>query len=160
MPAGSPAASGIGQAMQSSLGEAAAAAEALARAHYEIELPDLSENSALKKPASRLASTKQGAAGGCMKRPASRMPESKEKVAEVAPAMMAESAAGMKRPAGLMKRPAAASSVKVQKRSDESCLAKPKKACSAAEWRRRLKLRPNGCGKCRYTPGCCPSCFV
>ena len=160
VPAGSPAASGIGQAMQSSLGEAAAAAEALARAHYEIELPDLSENSALKKPASRLASTKQGAAGGCMKRPASRMPESKEKVAEVAPAMMAESAAGMKRPAGLMKRPAAASSVKVQKRSDESCLAKPKKACSAAEWRRRLKLRPNGCGKCRYTPGCCPSCFV
>ena len=23
----------------------------------------------------------------------------------------------------------------------------------------RLKLRPNGCGKCRYKPGCCPSCF-
>ena len=24
---------------------------------------------------------------------------------------------------------------------------------------RRLKLRPEGCGKCRYKPGCTPSCF-
>ena len=23
----------------------------------------------------------------------------------------------------------------------------------------RLKLRPNGCGKCRYKPGCTPSCI-
>ena len=23
----------------------------------------------------------------------------------------------------------------------------------------RLKLRPNGCGKCRYKPGCCPAVF-
>merc|ERR1712217_190106 len=23
----------------------------------------------------------------------------------------------------------------------------------------RVRLRPNGCGKCRYMPGCTPSCY-
>jgi hypothetical protein len=129
------------------MGEAAAAADALARAHYDKTLPDLTESDekvAMKKPASRLAATptQQGAAGGGMKRPAASKSQFKVKVQEVQQdSVKTQAAAGMK-------RPAAAASV-----------AKPEKRPAKLDMRRRLKLRPNGCGKCRYKPGCCPSCF-
>lgn len=146
------------EAAQAAMGQAAAAAEALAQAHYQKKLPDLVDSKCgMKKPASWLASSKSSAAGGCMKRPAS----CKEVDRVQAASAKTELAAGMKRPAGLMKFPAQASSVQ-----GENCPAKasPMKAKkrnvgTAAEMRRRLKLRPNGCGKCRYKPGCCPSCF-
>jgi hypothetical protein len=150
------------------MGEAAAAADALARAHYDKTLPDLTESDekvAMKKPASRLAATptQQGAAGGGMKRPAASKSQCKVKVQEVQQdSVTIKPMAGMKRPAAKslkldsvktqaaagMKRPAAAASV-----------AKPEKRPAKLDMRRRLKLRPNGCGKCRYKPGCCPSCF-
>ena len=160
--------SGAGQPAPPVMGEAAAAADALARAHYDKTLPDLTESDekvAMKKPASRLAATptQQGAAGGGMKRPAASKSQCKVKVQEVQQdSVTIKPMAGMKRPAAKslklesvktqaaagMKRPAAAASV-----------AKLEKRPAKLDMRRRLKLRPNGCGKCRYKPGCCPSCF-
>ena len=160
--------SGAGQPAPPVMGEAAAAADALAKAHYDKTLPDLTESDekvAMKKPASRLAATptQQGAAGGGMKRPAASKSQCKVKVQEVQQdSVTIKPMAGMKRPAAKslklesvktqaaagMKRPAAAASV-----------AKLEKRPAKLDMRRRLKLRPNGCGKCRYKPGCCPSCF-
>ena len=41
-----------------------------------------------------------------------------------------------------------------------SSLEKARAKYRAMSRREILKLRPNGCGKCRWQPPCCPSCFV
>lgn len=37
---------------------------------------------------------------------------------------------------------------------------KPVKKYYGVKPKNALQLRPNGCGKCRYKPGCCPSCWL
>ena len=32
-------------------------------------------------------------------------------------------------------------------------------AVKTLTWAKRLALRPKGCSKCRWKPGCTPSCF-
>ena len=53
-----------------------------------------------------------------------------------------------KRPAGANKEPA--------KKTSKKKVAKAAKKKPAA-W---VKLRPNGCSTCRYTPGCSRSCWM
>eukprot|EP00438_Fugacium_kawagutii_P014341 Skav202490 [mRNA] locus=scaffold32:9717:10280:+ [translate_table: standard] len=82
----------------------------------------------------------------------------------------------LKRPAAALKRPAAAIEEKKQKKENKiqkkdekkgnlKALKKPASAKAAKAGGRSdrppnaLKLYPNGCSKCRYRPGCCPSCY-
>ena len=68
----------------------------------------------------------------------------------------------MKKPAA-MKRPAANTAEhgpKVIKRpSMHSGTRSRGKEIPGLSWDQRLKERPNGCSGCRWTPGCCPSCW-
>lgn len=71
------------------------------------------------------------------------------------PAMKKPSAAKA-RPKGkvvALKRPSAASSVQSQPAAKHSKGPIPSKA-------KRLKLKPNGCSKCRERKGCCDSCWI
>ena len=74
----------------------------------------------------------------------------------------------MKKPAAIaMKRPAAAMPVaetapKVLKRPSTHLGDNGRsrgKDITGLSWGERMKQRPNGCSGCRWTPGCCPSCW-
>ena len=68
----------------------------------------------------------------------------------------------MKKPcaaSSVMKKPCAASSVMKKPCAASSVMNKPREYYKNMSLVQRIKLRPNGCGKCRYKPGCSPSCF-
>ena len=115
-------------------------AEALAMAHYNKELPaDDGKGSGLRRPAARKAQ---------MKKPAASL-----KVAVTAKT----AGPSLKKPAAASKRVASkmAGSV-VQRKGSE----KKTKVLKPLSERQRMKLRPQGCGRCRERPGCCRSCWV
>ena len=56
----------------------------------------------------------------------------------------------MKAPMKALKAPMKAMKAAAMKVTKAAAKAKPKK------W---LALRPDGCSKCRYSPGCTPSCY-
>ena len=68
----------------------------------------------------------------------------------------------MKKPcaaSSVMKKPCAAASVMKKPCAASSVMNKPREYYKNMSIVQRIKLRPNGCGKCRYKPGCSPSCF-
>ena len=112
-------------------------AEALAMAHYKKELPaDDGKGSGLRRPEAQ------------MKKPAASL-----KVAVTAKT----AGPSLKKPAATSKRVASkmAGSV-VQRKGSE----KKTKVLKPLSERQRMKLRPQGCGRCRERPGCCRSCWV
>jgi hypothetical protein len=66
----------------------------------------------------------------------------------------ASGAAVKKRPSAARKSPAKATAKLKPKASKK---AKSPRKPKPALW---LKLKPNGCGKCRYSPGCTRSCWL
>jgi hypothetical protein len=58
----------------------------------------------------------------------------------------------MKKPATVMKKPAAMKVTKFHKKQDG-------KAKAPLSMKERLNLKPTGCSKCRGIPGCTPSCW-
>ena len=108
-----------------------------------------------------------------------------ERVTEELRQKLDDKAAAKQRPAAAMKRPVCkdpprsqqtAPSKNVKKKAPEpkkkaATKAKPMKKPSLSGCGKRkksfddgrppdaLKLYPDGCGKCRYKPGCCPSCY-
>lgn len=128
----------------------------LAEMHYDSSLPPVvqpreASHEATKAPASAGMKKPAAAKSECrMKRPAA---------AHNSQQACSATKGHLKRPAatvtvmpssssGGMKRPAASQKVKVSVAG--------RKEITRAQAR---KLRPDGCGKCRYQAGCCPSCW-
>ena len=130
----------------------------LAEMHYEHALPQVlqpqEDSQSVRKgaemqPPVRAGMKKPAAAKGkcSMKKPAVSVSTQQQKRSMKKPASSAETKlSGL---SGVLKRPAAA--------------AKGKSSVSVTEEITRAKarkLRPSGCGKCRYKPGRCPSCWA
>ena len=131
------------------------------------EETDAENQSKPSKPAARPTLdqvTKQIASGmGVLKKEASSKKKAQKKAAEVSgedkPAAKKAAQSSVKGKANVQKgkaaakKPQASANTKVKKKQG-----KESSPC-VLSMARRLKLRPNGCGKCRNTPGCTPSCL-
>ena len=115
-----------------------------AEMHYERSLPAVVQaeaDSAQQTAAPDRAGTKKPAAAKAkcrMKKPSAAVAKS-----------VAKMKSGLKKPAATssgMKRPAAAE--------------KSKKLWKEITRAKAMKLKPEGCSKCRYQCGCCPSCWA
>ena len=122
----------------------------LAHAHYGKTLRGDSTEGEQLQPAKRRGRPP-------MKRPAACEP------AEIGAEKTQGTASGMKRPASkavassLRKRPAS-KAVPSSPRKRPASKAAAEKFVIITE-KERHKERPDGCGRCRNTPGCCPSCW-
>lgn len=126
---------------------------ALAKAHYDKDLPDSKDQEeVLKKPSASVkqlnadgkkAGMKRPAAAPCaMKRPASGLPFGEIKTS--------------------MKRPSAKSAKETAQKKNKMIAKKTKAAVApkrAINRKQAAKERPHGCSKCRRQKGCTPSCW-
>jgi len=139
------------------------AMERLAKTYYGKELPQSEETAvpgtACKRPAA--------AKGHPRKRPAAAMPSASAEAVDCSkPAAAADKAALMRRPAASCHSDKQRGPMKVMKTVVAAVKKKPAASSAAAAKTRcitrkqQLKWRPEGCARCRRTPGCCPSCWV
>ena len=139
------------------------AMERLAKTYYGKELPQSEETAvpgtACKRPAA--------AKGRPRKRPAAAMPTASAEAVDCSkPVASADKAALMRRPAASCHSDKQRGPMKSMKTAVAAVKKKPAAASAAAAKTRcitrkqQLKWRPEGCARCRRTPGCCPSCWV